>query len=428
MDAVSDELVERALDEVRRREPGYLARFPLAFPLVSQQAERYRQHPRFARYDAAEIAEALVAGIARFAAHGACVREAAGDAADPLAGLLLDSIVDAAAAERGDFRLDPRLPRSGRPVAEILTDGYDERRTPAGTRYFIGRQGDRPLVLVNACGIPLAVWSKLLGDRSHGLRIIVVESRTADIIDGGMRAYADLTVDADDLAAALDHAAVDRVDVLGWCSGGKLAIELANRRPERIRSLVLLSITLRGIRGVERQPNAFEDNMGQIFSVVSQRPAMARIFAKNFQQQEQAQFVDWDGLADDPARRAATLFGMPAKEHASALIAPMLQPDFLANYGRRMTFDEAYPIDEVLSRLNLPVLAISGDHDTVVDNALTCKGLTRWGPPAVHARVKGSGHYVHDLQYPYFRSILTEFLAGREPAGSARVEVERLQR
>lgn len=428
MDAVFHELVAGALDEVRRREPDYLARFPLAFPSVSEQAERYRQHPRFARYPAAEIEEALAAGIAHFAGQGASVREAGSGVADPLAELMLDSVVDAAAAERRDLRLDPRMPQSGQPLGEILADGYDERRTPAGTRYFIRRRGDRPLVLVNACGIPLAVWSKFLGDRSHGLRIVVVESRTADIVDGGMRAYTDLTVDADDIAAALDHASVDQADILGWCSGGKLAIELANRRPERIRSLVLLSITLRGIRGVERQPNAFEDNMGQIFSTVSQRPTMARIFAKSFQQQEKAQFVDWASLADDPARRAATLFGMPAKEHASALIAPMLQPEFLANYGRRMTFDEAYPIDEVLSRLNLPVLAISGDHDTVVDNALTCKGLRRWGPPAVHARVKGSGHYVHDLQYPYFRSILTDFLAGREPVGSARVEVERLER
>ena len=46
---------------------------------------------------------------------------------------------------------------------------------------------------------------------------------------------------SDDMSKLLDHLQIDRVDVVGWSDGGIIGLDLAIRRPERIKSLVAIS-------------------------------------------------------------------------------------------------------------------------------------------------------------------------------------------
>jgi pimeloyl-ACP methyl ester carboxylesterase len=423
IDVAFRELLELARSEISQRKQNYFERFPLRFGALGPHCARYQQLPLFQKYTTEEICEALQTGIAYFVEQGITAEEQTGPV-DTVAALMLDSIMDAFAARRRDLPLAP-YGESTSPLGDILESDYDRRSTLQGTRYIVGRRGDTPLVLVTACGIPLAVWSKLLADHSHGFRIIVVESRTSDLISGGMRFFSDMDTEVNDIIDVLDSEAISRVVVLAWCSGGRLAIELAARLGERAQRLVLLSVTLRGIQGVASRPNPFEDNMAKIFNNVLNRPSMAGIFAKTFEQQEHlASFSELDG----DLRRASILFGLPAEQHALALLVPMLRADFLCNYARRMTADEAYPVNESLSRLGLPIALITGSSDTVVNNRHTCDGLKRWGPSAINIEIKGGAHYVHDLQYPYFRAAITEFVSGRKLEQAARITVESLKR
>ena len=41
---------------------------------------------------------------------------------------------------------------------------------------------------------------------------------------------------SDDMSRLLDHLQIDRVDVVGWSDGGIIGLDLAIRRPERIKS------------------------------------------------------------------------------------------------------------------------------------------------------------------------------------------------
>lgn len=86
-------------------------------------------------------------------------------------------------------------------------------------------------MLINAIGVPPAMWRRFLADRSHGLRLFVFESTASDVLAGGMRSCAGLVDDSDAAAEALDGAHGGPVDVVAWCSGARAAIRLAARHP-----------------------------------------------------------------------------------------------------------------------------------------------------------------------------------------------------
>jgi pimeloyl-ACP methyl ester carboxylesterase len=411
-------LLDDALAEITRREPVYLSRFELVLPLFRKQVRRHLAHPLFASFSETEMEAALASAIRHFRKRGvsATVRENDGDG-DPVAMLLCCSIADAYAASLGRLTLFPAVKAPDGDIAH----GYEDRRTVNGARYLVRCAGQSPLLLINACGMSLSLWRRLMMDQSARWRLIVPESPCTDLLQGGMRTADDLSAEIGAIAAALDDAAVDRTDLLAWCSGARVAVEFAARFPERVRSLVLVSPTLRGAEGVVPAGSNFENDMNRIFEAVDRGPYLAPAFANAFTQSE---FTDWEKLANKPDQRAVTLFGLPAREHLPALIAPMVSPDFIVNYARRVLADQKHAVHASLARLKMPVMLLLGDCDNRVNNSFTVAALKASGVRFLRVEVRGAGHYIYDLQYQYFRSILSTFLAGGTPTPSARVEVE----
>jgi pimeloyl-ACP methyl ester carboxylesterase len=290
------------------------------------------------------------------------------------------------------------------------------------------RCGDQPLLIVNALGIPLKIWNRLLTDSSDQFRIIVVENRCGDLLSGGMNSDVALTQHAEDIAEVLACEHLDGVHILGWCNGGRIAIELANKCRSSVRSLTLLSPTLRAA-GEKTQPGSpFEDRLEQIFITVKKTPALAAPLVKMISRFSQP--PDWDGLVSDTAARAKALFALPALQIASALLIPMSTPSFLLNYAKRTAADEAYAIAETvrsLAQSNMPALLITGSHDSMVSNRETCAVLECAGLNGIHAEVSGAGHYIQDLQYPYFSWLLKSFIERSTISGKAlRVSIRNL--
>lgn len=417
-------LIDNSLSEIERRAPNYLARFPLSLPCADGRADRYRQHPCLEGHENSALHDAVNSAVGYLNERGLSPRELQ-QVDDPASHLLFDALLDAFAAAEGMLPIQCS-PASGRTTEEIVSQDYDQRQTPGGRRYVIGRFGEQPLVIVNALGIPLGIWNKLLGDVSHGFRIISVENRCADLLSGGMNSAAGLTQHADDIAEVLEHESVDSFHLLGWCNGGRIAIHLAGRGSHSVRSLTLLSPTLRGAQETSQPGSLFEDRLEQIFTTVKKTPALATPLVKMISRFTQP--PDWDGLAADPAGRAKALFALPAQETAAAFLLPMSTPPFLLNYAHRTALDEAYPMDAALRTLaatGLPVFLITGSHDTMVSNETTCAVLRNAGVQLIHAEVSGAGHYIQDLQYLYFLWLLKSFSEQRTVSGnSLRVRVQ----
>ena len=382
MRAVGDELLEQAVAEISLRDPSFLERHSVGLGGLDHD---------------------LVEGLAR---RGVRLD---GKGAQPLvANVLADSARDALAADEG------RLPLRPAPRQALDLDAAYERRSAEGVDYLVRRTGSRWLVLVNAVGVPLALWSRLLADPDHDYRILVVEPAGSDLVEGGMHADSPLDADVERIQRVLQAEGIDRFSVLGWCSGGRTAVELAGREGSRVEALVLASASFRGAGGGSARPTQFEEDVGAVFGSVRRNPASAAFLSE--------MLVKSQGMApsvDD----ANLLFRLPDRSQAAHLTAPFANGEALRCYAARLASDWAHPLEAALAQVTAPVLAITGAHDHILDNAVTLSVLRTSIPDAAAVEVSGAGHYVHDLQYPYFRMVLDAFLAGRPAPASARVRV-----
>jgi pimeloyl-ACP methyl ester carboxylesterase len=91
-----------------------------------------------------------------------------------------------------------------------------------------------PLLIVNAVGADLSVWSKALIDIAREREVVTWDHRglhdsgplQSDRIDAGAH--------AEDAIAALGHLGIERVVMVSWSNGSRIAFEIAFRYPERV--------------------------------------------------------------------------------------------------------------------------------------------------------------------------------------------------
>jgi pimeloyl-ACP methyl ester carboxylesterase len=125
--------------------------------------------------------------------------------------------------------------RRGRHVAASAADIYVESH---------GADDAAPLLLVHGGLGSIHSFGALLPALSRGRRVIAVElqghGRTADV-DRPL-GYEQL---ADDVAAVLAALGIARADVLGFCLGGGVALQLAIRHPAAVRSLIIAGAPFR---------------------------------------------------------------------------------------------------------------------------------------------------------------------------------------
>jgi pimeloyl-ACP methyl ester carboxylesterase len=409
MAKLADQILLDAFGEVTLRDPSFLGRQAVGFAPMASLVERYRADPLFAGFDRSDIERRLTAAQALLAERG-LQRSEDPEAHSRLAALFCDSAMDGLAAEAGLIGLTAPA-RRAEPLQQVLADDYDARTTASGVNYIVRRRGEKWLLVVNALGIPVGVWSRLLGDAGHDWRVLVVESGGGDLIKGGQSARSDLTSDTARIAQVLDAEGIESIAVVGWCSGGRIAVQLAADQPERVGSLVLTSASLRGAPGSDAAPTQFEEDISGVFDSVLRAPANAPFLSELL--------MNSSKLAQPPVDDGL-LFRLPAQEKAADLIAPLATGEDLRNYSQRVVADKSHATAEALARVRAPILAMAGRHDHVISNAHTWQTLKAHARDVSCAVISASGHYVYDLQYPYFLMALEAFTASR-PLVAARI-------
>lgn len=410
-------MLTHALREIERRVPDYLARFPLLF---ANPDEYYQKH--VASYPQTDESLSSFAGkfdegLEYLRRRGARI-EMSRCPYDPVADMLAETMADG--IEPGRLAT-PETPATSE-FSSRFKSLYREGRIDGGRRYYIRKAGRIPLLLISALGIPVHVWSRLLLDDTHDFRIVLVETHSWDLFQGGMKETSSVEEDCADVVDLILREDLRSAHVLAWCNGAKIALELAGAAAGALRSLTFVSPSLNALRAVPEGETKYESGLRQIITAVARNPAMAQLIAKGFAQLSQP--VDWDSLAGRVEDRARILFGLPAQEHAPALTRPFADLDSLRRYAQRGARDYAYPSRERLDDVRVPCLVISGDSDQVVSSGPAKALLGACCSPVTYALIAGAGHYAFDLQYPYFRSILADFTNGLTPAPRVRVRIE----
>jgi 3-oxoadipate enol-lactonase len=139
---------------------------------------------------------------------------------------------------------------------------------------------------------------------------------------------------AEDVIALADSLGIEQFSVVGASMGGRIALEVAARRPSRVTSLVLLCSALRGFPSTP-DADAFDE-----------------------QEEELLDKRDLDGAADLNVR---TWLGPLATNEARARVAEMQRH----NFEVQIDAPEVAPrrADFEISAITARTLIVSGDHD-----------------------------------------------------------------
>jgi 3-oxoadipate enol-lactonase len=135
-----------------------------------------------------------------------------------------------------------------------------------GVRIFWESQGEgEPVLLIMGLGYTSEMWHRVAPVLASRYRVVTFDNRGVGRTDKPPGAYPIATM-ADDAAVVLRAAALESAHVFGISMGGMIAQELALRRPDLVRSLILGCTSCGGPEAIPAEP--------AVLSVLSARAAM----------------------------------------------------------------------------------------------------------------------------------------------------------
>lgn len=232
-----------------------------------------------------------------------------------------------------------------------------------------------PIILLHGWTLDHRMWAPQIGGLG-GQHFLVMPDRRGC---GGASAPPDLAREAEDVIAIADYFGLDRFALVGLSQGAAVALDVARRFSERLNGLVVSGAPLPSL--VPRE---------EVIAIDTYR--------------------DWAAAGNLAAlRRDWTLHPLMQAHSpdAEALLGAML-----ADYDGRDLAAQSEPPGlprEVLRALAVPVLSLTGEHDTPWRRACA-KALADIAPRAIHALVPDAGHLANADSPACFNALVAAFL------------------
>ena len=266
----------------------------------------------------------------------------------------------------------------------MILEGADVR-----LNYFVTGEGE-PITLLHGFTQSGRSWQEVVSAMPAGWRFVVPDLRGHG--ETRLRPGAACTMDAcaTDLEMLWGHLGVDRTHLVGYSMGGRLALHVAARRPERLLSL----LTIGAHAGLE--PEAREG-----------RKLGDEALAERIEKDGVEAFVDyWSGLPlfAGLERRGPSFVAQLRAERMKNTVAG------LAASLRGMGAGVMEPVWDQLGRVNVPCTFVAGqlDHEYVA----SARRLAASVPSGLLAVVPRTGHAIHQERPEAFTRVLAAHLAG----------------
>ncbi|MCU0497951.1 MAG: 2-succinyl-6-hydroxy-2,4-cyclohexadiene-1-carboxylate synthase [Anaerolineae bacterium] len=194
---------------------------------------------------------------------------------------------------------------------------------------------------------------------------------------------------AADLIAMLDQLAIEKIGLLGYSMGGRLALYTALHYPNRIDKLILESASP-GLATIEER---------------SDRIIQDEQLAIKIEREGMMTFVEyWENL---PLFASQTRLSDEVKQRLRALRLQN-RPQGLAGSLRGMGTGSQPSLWDFLPQLTCPTLLITGDLDHKFTQI--AEKMSRRLPDVQHIQVQAAGHTVHLEQPELFTEIVLAFI------------------
>ena len=260
-----------------------------------------------------------------------------------------------------------------------------------GTRLYCelyGNAGGPPVVLIHGGLVHSVTWQEQVAALAPTYRVLTYDVRGYGRSEAppGADAYS-MERSAADVAELLAQLGLGSAHVLGFSQGGMIGLTLAARRPELLRSLVLVSTTA---RVTPEQAGGYTARAARLEAAGPGEEAnvyLSRAFSPGFVESH-PQFI-------------AEYAGIVRRNRAHALAATFRT---LANFD----------VHDQLGQVRCPALILSGALDVAFPPDPHAVGLHRLLPRAEVVVLPGVGHTIHAEAAIGFNRHLLAFLAAAE--------------
>jgi 3-oxoadipate enol-lactonase len=265
-------------------------------------------------------------------------------------------------------------------------DAFGTLVVPGGTLYWESTGRGPALILVHAGIADHGMWDDDVPSFAGGHRVVTYDCRgfgrsRTDAVDYSNRA---------DLAALLDHLAIERAALLGCSRGGGIALDFTLERPERVSALIAVAC---GPGGMEHEPTPVERPLFE-----SEEPLLAA--------------GDWAGVADLDVRLWVDGAGQPPTRVSAAVrerVRRMSLANYTAGYPEPRPIPLQPPAIDRLAEVRAPTLIIHGDLDVSAVTA-GAEALELGIPGARRVLLPRVAHMVNLERPDDFRRLVRDFL------------------
>jgi 3-oxoadipate enol-lactonase len=248
----------------------------------------------------------------------------------------------------------------------------------ARIHYDVRGSSQQTVVLLHGLGLSSRFWfdqPERLSGGADPWRVITIDNRGVGRSDKPLLpgAYT-MRAMADDVAAVLDHARVERAHVAGLSLGGMIAQHVALRHARRVDGLVLMATSAGFPHMHLPKAKDLARFLALPFDGSLRRPEVRSSFARLLLG------------GDDVSRSSELLAGWPNALQTD----PTPQRIFMAHL-KAAVFSHSAGDD--LHRVTCPTVVVTGDDDALLPqhNSRTLIGLLRWAHLDV---VRGAGHII----------------------------------
>lgn len=275
--------------------------------------------------------------------------------------------------------------------------------------YYVGGQGEKTLVLINAYGQSFGYWEKFIQALSTRVRMVLWLPRGNAPETTGQRLAAPQQTHADDLERVLAHEGIASCTLAAWCAGPKLALEYCSRYSHRVASMVFIASSFKGLPQHKALETEYEKNLEPLLETIEKFPENADVVLE---------YLKGILLAQSKQTRSMEqLAALSEKELQDALTAVnvnlqelVLEPFCAANvvaYAKQMRYFWRHNFLPGLEAIRVPVVFVGGDCDRIASQAIA-KTVAAAIPGAQYLEIKGGTHYIHYEQWELLARIVED--------------------
>jgi pimeloyl-ACP methyl ester carboxylesterase len=216
-----------------------------------------------------------------------------------------------------------------------------------------------------------------------------------------------------DLLRILAHEGLERVHLVGWCTGGKSCLRFAARHPQRVDSVALLQPALRDPATPAAADSPWEREMVHFAARLLEQPELAPLAAAALTRLDTGAVLTDARLREDPIACAEEALARVPSDVEPLVRRTWRDGASALAYLRRMADFWRHPVEDALASVACPVLVVSAGHDRVASPRLAERACRRMSAAmaTTHWCAPDGDHYLPHQEPALAAAALEAFLA-----------------